>query len=1404
MVGGIHTVLATKMPNMHAQYGSRYVAIGPDIARMDGARPVFREEIWHAGLHEALADFEIGCRMGRWLLPGEPRCLLVNYAQLLHQRDAILARYWEWYQLDSITGGWDYHEPVLFSHAAALVVERLVSAYFLPRRMSAVVHAHEWLAGAAVLYLRQKMPEIGTVFTTHATTLGRALAANRPDVNMYRTLDQVDPAATARQLGVTAKHSMEAITAQACDQFTTVSEITAQECEHFLGRRPDRVLTNGMADDFPPPPLRDPHAVHAARDRLFALATLVTGTDYDRDHTDILISSGRYEYSNKGIDVFLDALGGLDYALRSQPGRRVLAFGLYIAGHAGPKRALLQAQATGEPTGAIHLCTHDLHDEAHDPLLAKLQSEGLANKPENPVHVIFVPALLDGNDPLIHETYYELLVGADLSVFPSFYEPWGYTPMESIALGVPTLTTDLAGFGRWAAPRGDWLATGVDVMPRDGCPFEVVSLDLTDRLQACLDLPPDACSALQAAAEATSQACRWQSFGAAYFEAHAAAAAQAIERARTMPRGRFAALSHLKVVTAPTGPDLAAHLHAFTVQNALPAALAGLRDLAANLAWCWHPEAEALFAELDPALWTELGQNPVLFLERVSSERLAGAAASPAYGARLAAVQARLDPLRERVRRPEIAYFCMEFGLTDSLKLYSGGLGVLAGDHLKTASDLDLPLCAVGLAYRQGYFRQRIRQDGTQESLRENQAFGHLPMTLVTDANGRPVTVEVPFPSGPVNVRAWRVGVGRVDLFLLDTNLEANRAEDRSITDGLYSGDQRHRARQELVLGLGGFKLLAALGIAPQVYHMNEGHSAFLVIARLAELVQGGLNWDEALGYVRHTTVFTTHTPVAAGHDSFPDELLRPYLAPFESALHQEAGALLGLGKAAWSEREPIFSMTALAVNGSARVNGVSRIHGEVSRELFRDLYPGLSKHEVPVGAITNGVHVPTWLAPEWQALFDSSLDGDWRGHLADVDYWDALRQLDAREFWQLRLGCKRRLIDWLQRHLRSMWVARHEQPAALAEAGRRLDEGTLLVGFARRFAPYKRADLLFRDLERLEALLSGDVPVMVLFAGKAHPHDGLGTALVRGVVEHSRRPGLAGRVLFLEDYGMHLASLMVAGCDVWLNTPTRPMEASGTSGIKAAINGCLNLSVRDGWWAEGYNGRNGWLIDDVAQEEDREYQDQVDSATLYALFEQEVIPRYTGRVSGGLPFEWVEMAKESMASIIPRFSSVRMLEDYGRKAYLPAGRDAAVLAADGYERLFDLTEFTQRIRRHWDAVAFADLHVEGLDGDTVPVNQPIQLQVELRHPQLRPEELIVQAVVARVPAEGRVDELVAHDMAPIAIHSTGGADAASAWRVTINCEETGGHSLGVRVVPARQLPGDDGIATFLPLVKWL
>lgn len=1453
MVGGIHTVLATKVPNMQAAYDQGYVLIGPELARSEQAQPVFREEIWHAELHACLAGLDFGCRMGRWLVPGEPRCLLLNSASLLPRKDEILARYWEWYELDSITGGWDYLEPLLFAHAAALVIETLARGYHLPRRQTVVAQAHEWLAGGTMLYLRQRMPEVGTVFTTHATTLGRALSARHPGQTFYQAIEAIDPAVAAHDLGVRAKHSMELNAAQACDVFTTVSAITALECRHFLGREPDRILVNGLADDFPPAALRDPSAVHAARDRLFHLAELCTGGAYDRAHTEILVTSGRYEYGNKGVDVWLDALATLNQAPEAEiradapapeaartpeaaptpeaaqtpePPRRLLGFVLMPAGHGGPRRAILEAEREGKPTGVVYHSTHDLRDEAGDPVLRRLAELGLGNGPADRVHVIFIPIYLDGNDSLIRESYYALLAGADLSVFASFYEPWGYTPMESIAFGIPTVTSDLAGFGRWAAPRGDWRQTGVAVLAREGRSVQQAAAALADRIRDYLALSDEDCGALGEAARATSLACRWASFATVYLEAHAEAAGQAALRAQTMPRARFAVTGAGRALPAAVDRAQHAHLRPFVVRNLLPPALEGLRALAMNLWWTTCPQAEALFADLDPERWAQSGGNPVVLLEMAGADRLAAAAADEAYLARLAAVEARFRQATAAPLSPDaaparasIAYFCMEYGLADSLKIYAGGLGVLAGDHLKTASDLGLPLVAVGLAYRDGYFRQRLRGDGLQEAEADLPVAHGTPLEPVLQANGRPLVVEVAFPGGPVFARAWRVAVGALSLYLLDTDLEANSAEQRRITDQLYGGDQGHRVQQELILGVGGYRLLRALGLDPAVYHMNEGHSAFLILARLADLVrEAGLKADEAMELIRHTTVFTTHTPVAAGHDAFPEALVRPYLAPFEIALQQDAvaalhpylardlpggaepGVVLPLGRAPWAP-DPSFSMTALALRGSLRVNAVSRIHGRVSRRLFHDVYPGLHAYEVPIADITNGVHVPTWLAGAWQAHFDARLPGDWRQHLADADYWDAVRRLDPREVWELRQACKQRLLDWLLPFVRRSWVARRENPAQLGDALRFLGPDSLLVGFARRFAPYKRATLLFHDLDRLRELVGGTVPIVFLFAGKAHPSDGMGKDLIAQLIAHSRREGLLGHVLFLEDYGMGMARRLVAGCDLWLNTPTRPLEASGTSGMKAAINGCLNLSVNDGWWAEGYNGRNGWLIDELPSGEDPAYQDEIDSATLYALLENEVLPRFAGRVTGGVSFEWVEMVKESIASILPAFSSARMLEDYSERLYRPAAAQAEALKADAYRPLFRLTQFKQRLRRHWETLDFEDLSIEGLDGEDGPrAGQAIEAQVTLRHPHLRADELQAQIVLTGPDENAPIFER--HDMTLVAA-TLNGAEAVSTWRGAVHCRRTGPQALGLRVTPARADP-ETGLETFMLLAKWL
>jgi phosphorylase/glycogen(starch) synthase len=1404
MVGGIHTVLVTKLADMRARYGDDYVTIGPDIAHMVHAPSVFEEELWDPRLLLLLADTGVHVRMGRWRTPERPRTLLVNYSDLYQRKDRILARYWERYKLDSLFGGWDYHDPLLFGHAAGMVIERYYTQLIMPARRDAVVHCHEWTAAAAILHLQEHVPEIGTVFTTHATTLGRALSAQqrRPGLELGQ-----NPYQLARELDCTAKHSLETVTAEVSDVFTTVSELSAQECTVLLGRMPRPILPNGLGEAFPGPVLGAPEARTRARELLFELAERVTLDRYDREATVLVVSSGRYEYVNKGIDVFLRALARLRERLGGDGVARVVAFGLFPGGHAGPRRAL--SSTVREERRGPETCTHDLRDFEHDPIQRELAALSLRNEPASAVHFIHVPITLSGTDALIPASYYELLPGFDLSVFPSRYEPWGYTPHEAIAFGVPSVTSDLAGFGRWVEKHGAFADSGVHVLKRDNESTEQVVEALGAFMDELVRKRPDQRAELADRARATSSRARWRDLVEGYFAAHATASGRAAERGRHMPRDRYSELAQKRVlVTSTLGGDVTAHMRPFVVANELPEPLAPLRAIARNLAWSWHPEARTLFEELDEACWAlHRGLGPLGFLERVPAARLAERALDADYVARVRRLAAELDDHVKSAKEAQIAYFCMEFGLESHLHLYSGGLGILAGDHLKTASDMNLPLCAVGLGYQTGYFRQHIDRHGRQESLPDPNDFAQLGCELVRNAAGNPLIIELPFPGREVRVRAWKLMVGRIALYLLDTQHELNRAEDRAITDRLYGGDQTMRLSQELVLGVGGHRLLEAMAAStgrpmPCVFHMNEGHSTFLVLARLVHHIQrDGLRFEEALDYVRHTTIFTSHTPVPAGHDRFDEALARPYLSPFESALRIGWTELLALGKPV-ERHVPAdkFGTTELAMRGSLRINGVSKIHGDVMRRMFREAFPGYHPEEIPIGSITNGVHVPTWVTPDIQALIARAAGDDYRDKLADPGAFEAVRDIPSAELWQVHQERRRVLLDWLEQHIQKTWYARRVPSDKITRACEVFDDEPLIIGFARRFAPYKRADMLFGDIERLNQILFSERPVIVVYGGKAHPRDSHGQELLRRIVDLSLSPRLLGRVFVVENYDMDVARMLVSGCDVWLNTPTRPLEASGTSGMKAAMNGCLNLSVPDGWWAECANGQNGWVIGDDDWQVEPEVQSSYDAHALYGLLENDVLPTFEQRGEHGIPESWVRMMKESIATSIAHFSSRRMLGEYLAQYYTPALLQGHGLRENDFRALYELRATKRHLITSWPAVEFSDVRIEGLIGDRVVLGRPLEVQAELRHPGLDPALLDVQLVVAHGPVTGKLERFAAVVMK---MNEARPEPEKSRWRGRFDCTEAGPHALGLRVVP-RGVHAEGDVELELDLVRWL
>ena len=1193
---------------------------------------------------------------------------------------------------------------------------------------------------------------------------------------------------------------METVAAREADVFTTVSAITALECERLLrsqaGHRPASTASARSRSRF-----RGASRKHAKS--CLKLAELTTADTYDRDDTLIFALAGRYEYVNKGVDVYLNAAASLAEELGSRDGKRVIVYAMLPAGHAEPKRQLWD-RAYGEGTNTPLRCTHDLVDEANDPITNQLDALEIDNHTGAPVHVVHVPIYLDGTDPLIRHKYWDLLPGADLGVFPSFYEPWGYTPLEAVAFGVPAVTTDRAGFGRWVAAQGDRRRTGVRVIQREGVPFDEVSESLKVALLEFIDLPPEDRDSLRAACLETAALTDWSNFMEHYEDAHHRALGAGAARRKELPMERLSVPPGTEISgvfglfvkpPAKEGEEPAPYTRTFNVANALPAELQPLQDIAANLWWRWHPDVASLFKTIDPPLWFKLKENPHALLDQVRPDRLMDLALDEEYVAAVTRAHASMLEAT-RTRDPRIAYFCMEFGIAGFLKLYSGGLGILAGDHLKAASDLDLPLCAVGLAYQGGYFRQMIDRDGRQEHLDDINDFESPPFQPVMAGQYAPLKVTVPLPTGPVQVGAWKLQVGRVPLFLLDTNLPENRAEDRAITNRLYGGDATHRLRQEMILGIGGYQLLAELEIDPDVFHMNEGHSAFLLIARAAHLIQRhGLRSQEAFEYIRNTTIFTTHTPVPAGHDHFSEDMVRPYLIRFERVLRMDWPRLMAMGHTPDGAPSK-FGTTALAVRNAERINGVSAKHGEVAREMFLQFYPELDDAtDVPCSSVTNGVHVPTWVAPRWQRLFEREMGSDWQAQIEDRFSWEWLRDHDPAEIWTIHRELRADFVEWLRGHLTETWTRRREDLSQLRDILDELHEDRLVIGFARRFAPYKRADLLLSEPERLANLLHSTPGAMMIYAGKAHPADGHGQELLRRVYEATKRPELAGRVIFMEDYSIDEARRMVAGCDVWLNTPTRPLEASGTSGMKAAMNGCLNLSVDDGWWLEGYTGDNGWVIDlpsDTVHDPSA-----YDRAFTMALLEGEILPEYYNRDRYGVPIAWVERMKNSMSSIIPAFSAHRMVSDYADLFYEPAMRDASALRESNYRPLFALADLAEDIRAGWRDIVMESVRFGGLSGDEISIGTMVTAELTLHHPGLDARELDVEAVVS---FGGKLHDTPSRIVVPF---EPEGAEDRSTWRGVFAVQATGGHELRFRVRPKERSPLRPG-ALGMHIQKWL
>ena len=1328
-VGGIHTVIATKALSVVSELKNNYILIGPDLIKEESGNPEFVEDskLFYAWRRQAESE-GLMIRIGRWKINGYPIAIVLNFSNSFQNKDKIFYELWEKYKLDSLSGQWDYVEPALFGYMAGKVIESYIK-FNLTTKDRIIAQFHEWMTGTGLLYLKHALPQVGTVFTTHATVVGRCLAGNnRP---LYKNLLTYDADEIAKEFSIVSKQSIEKLSASQADAFTTVSEITTHECRQFLQKQVDLITPNGFDDSFVATGEKFEQKRLEARQKLTEIAELVLNQPFEKPPF-LIATSGRYEFKNKGIDLFIDALGllnksdGLD--------RPVLAYILIPANHYGPRKDLLSGQA-GEniPVSDSLYLTHNLHDAEWDAILNRIKKAGLGNTPEEKVKVIFVPSYLNGNDGIFNMPYYDLLIGLDLTVFASYYEPWGYTPLESLAFSVPTVTTSLAGFGLWILKECNSEGNCIDVIERnDDNDAEVVS-KIVAAVESKYALKPEAMEKVREKAYAISRTVLWKTLILYYKETYDLALQQAASR-----RDLFVQIEErpIEMIHEYVSPVVNAPVwKRIIVKSTLPESLSPLNEIVQNLWWTWDIEAQEILESIHPEIWNKCDQNPAILFEQVAVERLKQLSEDKKYVDKIHSVYKRFKAyVSEKITdaKPSIAYFSMEYGLHNSLRTYSGGLGVLAGDYLKEASDHKVNIVAIGLLYRYGYFTQQITTRGEQQASYDFQHFSKLPIKPIKDENGHFKIISIVLPGRVMHARIWEVAVGRVKLYLLDTDFEENSEEDRSVTHHLYGGNNENRLKQELLLGIGGIRALEVLHWKPDLYHSNEGHSAFIGLERMRNYIQNDkLSFAEAREIVRSSTLFTTHTPVPAGHDAFEEDMLRKYIGHYPERLRINWNELMALGRTTVNSWDEKFNMSFLAAHLAQEVNGVSMLHGTVTQEMFRKLWPGYLPEELHIGYVTNGVHFATWTAKEWKKLYLHYFGKDFGQNLLQSDRWSKIAEVPDETIWQTKQLLRGKLVDSIRERFKDNWIKRHEDPRQIIAINNNLSENALTICFARRFATYKRAHLLFRNPERLARILNiPDRPVQIIFAGKAHPNDKAGQDLIKVIFDLSKHPDFLGKIMFLPNYDMNLARIMLQGADIWLNTPTRSLEASGTSGEKAIMNGTLHFSVLDGWWVEGYQPDAGWALTNESAYDDLSLQDDLDAEIIYTMLEQEVIPAYYERNAQGIPVGWVQLIKNSIAKIAPNFTTTRMINDYMNRYYQKLYTRYQLIREDDYEMAKRISSWKKRIAKAWKNINVLEISVFNKGTEIFHVGQEYEGKVVLDLNEIPANEVGVELVV--------------------------------------------------------------------------
>ncbi|WP_215224979.1 alpha-glucan family phosphorylase [Echinicola shivajiensis] len=1319
-VGGIYAVLETKAPLLERTYHERLMMIGPDVYKGIGVHPEFIEDKTLFKLWRQFLDQEgLKVKIGRWNIHSNPIAVLVDFTPFFFERNEIFKHFWIKYQLDSLNGQWDYIEPAMFGYAAGKVIECFYRCH-INSTDQVVTQFHEWMTGTGLLYLEENVPQIATVFTTHATVIGRAIAGK--GMPFYSQLYQYNPEQLALESNVLSKHSLEKVAAMNADCFTTVSEFTAKECEKLLGKYPDVITPNGFDNAMVPVPPHLEEKRALARSKILAVAEGLFNQRFPADSL-LVIKSGRYEFKNKGIEVFIDSIA--EVLVHRKVGKQIIAL-IFVPGHhTGPRKELterIKSPNLKDPR-PTELLTHYLQGVETDPIFQRIKKVDLNRSVDDNLKVIFVPTYLNGNDGIFDFEYYDLLIGFDLGVFPSYYEPWGYTPLESLAFYIPAVTTNVSGFGAAYLSLKEPPSKGIYILERtDGNEQEVVK-KIADILESFSNKPEPEVLEIREDAHRISQFFLWENQIHHYEEAYSLALDKSGEREK-LYQDKPQAIPLVGVEIMESSPIW----REITVKEELPPVLQGLHKLSTNLWWSWNEAAKNLFEYTDSTNWAKSHQNPVAFLQTLPYSVIDRLAEDKSYISQLEEVLGKFEDYMN-VPMPEngkIAYFSMEYGIHNTLKLYSGGLGILAGDFLKEASDSLVPLVGIGLLYKNGYFKQRISITGDQIMESENMDFSTLPLELVSDKDNQALKIALPFPGRTVIAQVWKLEIGRVKLYLLDSFVEENNIDDKGITSQLYGGNQENRLKQELLLGLGGIKVLEALDISPEIFHCNEGHAAFVGIARLQSLIQHeNLSYEEAVEVVRSSSLFTTHTSVGAAIDKFSEELLRPYFSHMAQQFNISWEVFINLGRARANRLDESFSMTNLALKLCQEVNSVSKIHRKVSCKLFQELWRDYFPEELNIGYVTNGVHYDTWTAPVWKALYAKFLGSDF---LKDGHLWEKIREVPDQEIWNTNVQLKRELLLAIKDRMTETMRMRHESPKTIMEAVACLQENALVIGFARRFVTYKRPDLIFTDLDRLERILNiEDKPVLLFFSGKAHPQDKESIELIKKVFEASRGNGLRNKIFFLDDYDMNLAKMMVQGVDLWMNTPSRQKEASGTSGMKAILNGTLNFSVLDGWWAEAYHEKIGWAIEIEREYERQDYQNILDADKIYKTLENEIIPLFYRRNEEGIPKDWIQLIKTAI-TVAPQYTMHRALVEYQHNFYTKILERGRKMRAEGFSVAKELAQWKKYVKSNWN-----DIDVIAITPETITDwGRGLEVKLTLNMGDLTINDIGVELVVLR------------------------------------------------------------------------